>query len=347
MTSFYRTGTVTLEQGSTAVVGNGTGWMLALISGGNILVEAIGNPLPIATVDSDTAITAELAWMGASGTYSYSIQRDTAYLKELDANSRNLSFMLSELRAGTIFKYDAVGTLAGRAMHDAKPARFGYLVIIGVEEPEFYVKASDAAGDWAGPFNYGTGPVGPAPSLAIGTVQTLSPDQPASVSLTGNNGAYQMTFAIPRGVQGYKGWVIEPEVVAHGSKQVLRVADFIGGEGTKPAGTGLYVGLGGLVADINDAIDIRGDVGPQGIRGITWRGAWSSLSEYVNGDLVTDDDAEANPATWISSTTNTNSRPRDNPADWQYFPGSVPRVQDYGLITDAADITRDYGGLAA
>lgn len=346
-TSYYSTGSVTLTNGSAVVTGTGTAWLTALISGGNIIVQAPGNLLPIASVDSDSQITAELVWTGESGTYSYAIQRDTAYLQALDQNSRNLAYLLSELRAGTIFKYDQSGDLAGRDLYDARPKNFGYLVTIGVESPEFYVKASNADGDWAGPFPYGTGPVGPAPTLGIGTVTTLAAGAPATASVSGNSGAYNLNLGIPRGLQGYKGWAIEPEVVPHGSRQVLRVADFIGGEGTKPTGVGLYVGLGGLVADIEDAIDIRGDVGPQGARGITWRGAWDGVSEYVSGDLVTDDDAEGNPATWISATTNTNSRPRDNPIDWQYFPGSVPRVQDYGLITDTADITRDYGGLAA
>jgi len=319
-TSYYSTGSVTLTNGSAVVTGNGTGWQLALISGGNVIVQAPGNVLPIASVDSDTQITAELEWTGASGTYSYTIQRDTAYLQSLDQNSQNLSYLLSELRAGTIFKYDQSGDLAGRDLYDARPKNFGYLVTIGVSQPAFYVKASNTEGDWAGPFPYGAGPQG-------------------EQGIQGPQGV--------QGVQGYKGWTIEPEVISHGSRQVLRVADFIGGEGTKPSGVGLYVGLGGLVADINDAIDIRGDVGPQGARGITWRGAWDGLSEYVIGDLVTDDDAEGQPATWISSTTSTDSRPRNNPLDWQYFPGSVPRVQDYGLITDTAETTRDYGGLAA
>src|SRR3546814_257657 len=32
---------------------------------------------------------------------------------------------------------------------------------MGVSQPVFYVKASNTDGDWAGPFPYGTGPVGP------------------------------------------------------------------------------------------------------------------------------------------------------------------------------------------
>ena len=201
-TSYYSTGSVTLTNGSAVVTGNGTGWQLALISGGNVIVQAPGNVLPIASVDSDTQITAELEWTGASGTYSYTIQRDTAYLQSLDQNSQNLSYLLSELRAGTIFKYDQSGDLAGRDLYDARPKNFGYLVTIGVSQPAFYVKASNTDGDWAGPFPYGTGPVGPAPTLGIGTVTTRDPGTGATAGISGSAGSYTLSFGIPAGLTG-------------------------------------------------------------------------------------------------------------------------------------------------
>ncbi|MGV0817112.1 hypothetical protein [Martelella sp. AMO21009] len=71
----YTTGTITLTNGSAAVAGNGTGWATALIAGGVIYPQAAGNPLPIASVDSDTAITAATEWVGATGTYAYALQR--------------------------------------------------------------------------------------------------------------------------------------------------------------------------------------------------------------------------------------------------------------------------------
>nr|CAD6411203.1 fusion protein [Rhizobium sp. Q54] len=201
-TSYYSTGTVSLTNGSAVVTGNGTGWQLALISGGNVIVQAAGNLLPIASVDSDTQITAELQWTGETGEYAYTIQRDTAYLQSLDQNSQNLSYLLSELRAGTIFKYDQSGDLAGRDLYDARPKNFGYLVTIGVSQPVFYVKASNAEGDWAGPFPYGTGPVGPAPTIGIGTVTTLAPGAVATASVEGSDGEYNISFEIPAGLTG-------------------------------------------------------------------------------------------------------------------------------------------------
>ena len=295
-TSYYSTGSVTLTTGSAVVTGNGTGWQIALISGGNVIVQAPGNVLPIASVDSDTQITAELEWTGASGTYSYTIQRDTAYLQSLDQNSQNLSYLLSELRAGTIFKYDQSGDLAGRDLYDARPKNFGYLVTIGVTQPVFFVKASNADGDWAGPFPYGTGPVGPAPELSIGSVATLPAGANATASVSGTDGEYALNLGLPRGEVGPEG----PE----------------GPEGPQ---------------------------GPQGIRGVDNRGSWTDAPIYSVNDLVVDDDISGDPAVWIALSPNSNSRPRDNPANWQLFPATFTRNRDYGFFTDPVGAIRDYG----
>lgn len=46
------------------------------------------------------------------------------------------------------------------------------------------------------------GGVGPAPTLKIGTVTKLDPDQAPTADLTGGNGAYTINLGIPQGVQG-------------------------------------------------------------------------------------------------------------------------------------------------
>ncbi len=161
MTIAYTTGQITLTNGSAVVTGIGTAWAVSLIAGGMIAAEAGGNLLPIESVDSDTSITAAIEWRGATGTYDYALVRDTAYLQQLNLNSNTLARLIAELNAGTIFKYDASGDLVGRATYDGRPKGFSYLVFIGVDEPELYVKASAGEGDWDGPFSYGTGPEGP------------------------------------------------------------------------------------------------------------------------------------------------------------------------------------------
>jgi hypothetical protein len=245
MTISYTTGQITLTNGSAVVTGVGTAWATALIAGGLIAAEADGNPLPIATVDSNTAITAAIAWKGASGTYNYALTRDTAFLQQLNVNSNTLARLIAELDAGTIFKYDASGDLAGRASYDSRTKGFAYLVIIGVDNPELYVKTSSSPGDWSGPFGYASGPEGPE--------------------------------------------------------------------------------------------------GPRGAIGVQWRGAWSATSSYSQNDLVSDDDAGGDPAVWISLRLSLNKRPKDNPADWGYFPGAFHQNFDYGLWSEPVSGTIDYG----
>lgn len=46
------------------------------------------------------------------------------------------------------------------------------------------------------------GDIGPAPTLKIGTVTKLNPDQTPTVALTGDNGSYTLDLGIPQGVQG-------------------------------------------------------------------------------------------------------------------------------------------------
>lgn len=46
------------------------------------------------------------------------------------------------------------------------------------------------------------GDVGPAPTLKIGTVTKLNPDQAPTVALTGGNGVYTLNMGIPQGAQG-------------------------------------------------------------------------------------------------------------------------------------------------
>jgi hypothetical protein len=167
-TSYYSTGTITLTNGSAVVTGTGTAWQTVLITGGNIFVQAPGNPLPIATVDSDTQITAELEWTGASGTYEYRLQLGES-LQANSQNMQNLVYLLSELRQGTLFKYDAAGTFADRALFDGRPKGYSYLVFSG-DSADLYVKASNASGDWVGPFAYGRGDIGPE-----GPAGTLNP----------------------------------------------------------------------------------------------------------------------------------------------------------------------------
>jgi len=113
MTTPYTTGTITLTNGNSAVVGVGTAWVLALIAGGVIFVQsATGNVLPIASVVDDTHITASLPWQGASGTYSYALLPDTSYDRQVLANANALAQIIQALQKPSV---NALASLAPAA----------------------------------------------------------------------------------------------------------------------------------------------------------------------------------------------------------------------------------------
>lgn len=252
MTIAYTTGQITLTNGSAVVTGVGTGWAVALITGGIIAPQSNGNLLPIESVDTDTHITASTKWTGASGTYDYALVRDTAYLQQLSLNSNMLARLIAELEAGTIYKYDASGDLAGRGSYDDRPKGYSYLVSAGVDEMELYVKASATSGDWSGPFAYGAGPagpVGPAANVVFEDPETGAPGTDVEMVITGTGtigDPYHVTFTIPRGTQGLPGQdgTGTGDVVGNGASVDGRVVQYDGvtGKAIKDGGK--------LVADL-------------------------------------------------------------------------------------------------
>jgi len=109
MTAAYVTGTITLTNGSTAIVGTGTGWETAVIAGGVIYPDAAGNALPIQSVNSDTSITTAVPWRGASGTYAYALIRDTAYGQQTVANAQALATYIARLDSASLAAVAALG----------------------------------------------------------------------------------------------------------------------------------------------------------------------------------------------------------------------------------------------
>lgn len=85
------------------------------------------------------------------------------------------------------------------------------------------------------------------------------------VKLTGTDG----TDGDPgtAGSDGDNGWSPVFAVATDGERRVLRVVDWQGGEGTKPA-TGLYLSSSGFTSNIASAVDIRGTAGPAGADGV-------------------------------------------------------------------------------
>lgn len=85
-----------------------------------------------------------------------------------------------------------------------------------------------------------------------------------------------------KGDQGDKGWSPAFAIEADGARRVLRVVDWVGGAGGKPA-TGDYVGATGLTPTIGDAIDFRGPPGT------------ATIADGDKGDITTSDDGD----TWL------------------------------------------------
>jgi hypothetical protein len=95
------------------------------------------------------------------------------------------------------------------------------------------------------------------------------------------------------GTIGNKGWSPILAAVADGARRVLQIADWTGGDGTKPT-TGEYVGLIGLVPTAAEGVNIRGAEGAAGagsgnVTGpaVATDGAFA-LFDGITGELIED-----------------------------------------------------------
>jgi hypothetical protein len=88
--SWYRTGTIALVNGSTAVTGTGTAWIQAAASGEGLLAPD-GKVYEIASVNSDVGITLGSPYLGATaGGQGYSIVPTQSYIRELASQAAAL-----------------------------------------------------------------------------------------------------------------------------------------------------------------------------------------------------------------------------------------------------------------
>lgn len=80
-------------------------------------------------------------------------------------------------------------------------------------------------------------------------------------------------------VQGWAGWSPVPAIADRGDDKVMVIADFVGGEDNKPTSEiGKYVGVDGLVADIEDAVAL-----PKGATGEKPKMNSTSITSNVIG----------------------------------------------------------------
>jgi len=88
------------------------------------------------------------------------------------------------------------------------------------------------------------------------------------------------------GEDGEDAWSALYGIEADGNRLVLKVVDWFGGEGTKPA-VNVYLGSTGHVTAIAQAVNIRGPQGIQGIPGVGTRGLAGAPAEIEIEDTVT------------------------------------------------------------
>ena len=97
-----------------------------------------------------------------------------------------------------------------------------------------------------------------------GTTLTItSASGTSSANLKGENGTNGLN-----GTNGRNGWSPIYSAVERGQDLVLRIVGWTGGTGSQPT-NGQYIGLNGLVNNIDQAVNIKGPQGIQGIQGET------------------------------------------------------------------------------
>lgn len=142
-------------------------------------------------------------------------------LAGIDGNADELLMFIGPNTLATINRRDLVegvnynvqvNTLPDRSAYDAEAAGFSVLVSdVGDGRAAIYIKKSATSGDWSLPAyitgNQGIqGETGPAPDLAAGTTNTVTPTTPANVTVSPDgSGGYLLNFDIPQGLQGIQG----------------------------------------------------------------------------------------------------------------------------------------------
>ena len=164
-----------------------------------------------------------------------------AYLGHDGVLADNEALALSWTRAAAGLAIDATGFFADRDIYDDEPGGFVFL---------------SADGD--------------------GTPGSLSALYRKASSSSGDWGP-----AVPfQGPQGDKGWSPLFSAPVDGERRVLRLFDWTGGQGSKPA-SGQYLGPGGLVTAIGSATDFRGVQGLSAFQVAVVNGFPGSQSDWL------------------------------------------------------------------
>lgn len=339
--TYYDDGTATVGTGELVVTFTGAS-LLANVRENDIF-WAKGLSVRAGSIDAEGQLTLASPWPGPALNGDFYEIHTTPVASFLTASVLQL---LEKLSQGLWLTPNATGTLAERAGYDS--ARRGFIYMQTDADPfVVFVKQTDTVGDWSPGYSPQQGPQGEFTTIQAAPIVALPTGEAPTIQVVQAGTTATFTFSLPTGPRGYKGWT--PVTVAENDgadRVVLRIIDFIDGEGDKPIEViGKYIGDEGFVDTANLATNVMGPVGPQGPAGVLWRGDWDSTFDYSALDVVVALDGAGELAAWISRTANINKNPADNPTDWDLFPASFPDTNDYGRITDAATNVRDYGVL--
>lgn len=207
-----------------------------------------------------------------------------AYIDALDANGRAVSELVALWEAGTTIVIRSLSTAAYRAYTVAtNTPESGYadlaLTYVGhdgvlADNEALSISWSRAAagleinasGNFADRDLYDDEPAGFVFLSADGDGDTIT----VGTLFRKNSGTTaDWGPAVPfQGPDGDRGWSPVFAVVNDGARRVLRLVDYVGGEGTEPTeGINQYVSSGGLTGTIGSATDIRGPQGAAGADG--------------------------------------------------------------------------------
>lgn len=146
---------------------------------------------------------------------------------------------------------------------------------------------------------------------------------------------------------GPQGWSPVLSVATDGTRRVFQVVDWVGGEGTKPTLLG-YIGSTGIVADIAQAVDVRGASGPANTLAIGTVTSGASPSATITGtapnqtlNLVLQKGDTGNTG-WspVFAVVNDGTRRVQQVVDWTGGQGTKPTTGQYvgatGLVASIA-----------
>lgn len=287
MTAWYRTGTLSVTNGSATVTGSSTGWNTT-VRAGDFLFVGSSQPVEVGAVVSNTQLTLVNTWAGATASgQSYAVAPGAAWgdVSQYAVEAARIIANAVQITGGSAVPSDADGLPDG-TIYIRRTT--------GVAD--YYQKASGSYGtplSLIGPAGSTgsvgpAGPSGPANSLAIGTVGTGAAGSSASATITGTAPSQTLNLSIPRGNTGVTG-ATGPQG-ASGTMTVGSVTTGVAGS------SAVVTNSGTSTAAVLDFTIPRGDTGAAGADGdsFTHQGAYNSGATYSYGQAVLDQNS-----TWV------------------------------------------------